>query len=188
MNKTQKNIVIVGFSDTEKRSISVPKINEVLYLDNMNEAKKHQGFLIIINNKDNINLVSFDKKYRKCLNKYALIWLYNEKNKLYKDKYSNIELVDNFIFSDLILNIWDEYDSYKDDKNHEIKKKCTNKRMDKINTLYDYLINYKEISTSKICSDLGINARMVQRYIQDINNIYHNIGYDYSKNEWYIIR
>ena len=187
MNKTQKNIVIVGFSDIEKRSIGVPKIGEVLYLDSMDEVKKHQGFLLIINNIDNIDLISFDKKYRKYLNRYVF-WLNKEKNKCYKDKYSNIELVDNFIFSDLTLNIWDEYDSYKNSRNNDIEKKYTNKRMDNINKIYNYLINYKEISTSKVCFDLGINARMVQRYMQDINNIYHNIGYDYSKNEWYIIR
>jgi len=188
MNKTQKNIVIVDFSDIEKKSIGVPKISKILYLDNIIEIKKHQGFLIIINNKNNMNLVTFDKKYRKYLNKYAFVWLYNKKNKEDKDKYSNIELVNNFIFDDLSLNIWDEYELYKDYKKHVTKKKYTNKRMENINKLYNYLINYKEIKTTKICSDLGMSSRMVQRYMQDINNIYHNIGYDYSKNEWYIIK
>ena len=32
-----------------------------------------------------------------------------------------------------------------------------------------------------------MNERTIQRYMRDINDIYHSVGYDYSNNEWYII-
>ena len=67
------------------------------------------------------------------------------------------------------------------------EKKYTKKRLDNINKIYEYLGSYKTIKTNKIVGDLKINPRMIERYMHDINNLYHNIGYDYSKNEWYII-
>ena len=187
MNKTQKNIIIVGFDELEERSIGVPKIGDVLYLDNMDEANKHQGYLIIINNKDNLDIISFDKKYRKVLNKYAFIWLYSKKNKPCRVGYCNIELVDDFIFDDLTLNIWDDYERYKERIENKIERKYTSKKLDKLNKLYNFLKDYKIIKTAELSYLLNMNPRTVQRYMRDISNIYHNIGYDYSNNEWYII-
>ena len=75
MNKTKKNVVIVGFENEEKNSLSYPILENgtVHYCNTMSEAIKHQGYMIIINNSQKINLVSFDKKYRKSLNKYERI-------------------------------------------------------------------------------------------------------------------
>jgi len=188
MNKAKKNIVIVGFSDIEIRSIAAPEIGKNIYVNTMNEAKKHQGYLIIINNKSSTNVVEFDKKYRKTTNKYAKVWLYNKEYKDTYNKWSNTNFVNNDIFLLDSLNFWDEYDRYKFDIEHlETKTKHTHKKLIKLEKLYNYLKDYKTIKTSKIVDDLKISEKMVQRYMQDINNIYHNIGYDYSNNEWYII-
>lgn len=187
MNKTKKNIVLVGFNENEIHSINIPTISKNYYLNNMSEARKHQGYLIIINNKDNINIVEFDKKYRKVLNRYTKIWLYNEKYKNIKNKWSNIQLVNRDIFLIDVLSFWDEYESYKEMIESETKEKYTKKRLNSIERIYNYLKNYKTIKTITILEKLNINERMIQRYMNDINNIYHNIGYDYSNNEWYII-
>ena len=93
MNSKQKNIVLVGFSNLESHSINLPLIGKNYYLKSMEEAKKHQGYLIIINNSSNVNVVEFDKKYRKILNKYSNIWLYNEKYRESYNKWSNIKFV-----------------------------------------------------------------------------------------------
>ena len=71
MNKAKKNVVIVGFENEEKNSISYPYLeNSVVHFCNtISEATKYQGYMIIINNTENVNLVAFDKKYRKSLNK-----------------------------------------------------------------------------------------------------------------------
>ena len=188
MNKTKKNIILVGFNDVEGKSIQIPPIGKNYYLNNMNEAKNHQGYLIIINNKDNINLVEFDKKYRKILNKYVNVWLYNEKYNDTYNKWSNIRMVNRDIFLFDSLYFWDQYDEYKYLVEHEtVNKKYTDKRLNNIANLHNYLKKYSTIKTSKISHDLKINSRMIQRYMKDINDIYNNIGYDYSNNEWYVV-
>lgn len=185
MNKTKKNIVIVGFPSFERKSIGVPPIGNILYVNDMKAAKKHQGYLIIINNINKESIVNFDKKYRKTLNKYVKVWLYHETYKYYKDKYSKIELYNRDIFYDISDYLWEEYDKYKESIN--IKNKITLKHLNKINELNEYLKKFDTIKTVKIEKDLQINKRTIQRYMQEINTIYHNVGYDYSKNEWYII-
>ena len=71
MNKAKKNVAIVGFENEEKNSISYPYIENsvVHYCNTISEAIKYQGYMIIINNQENINLVTLDKKYRKSLKK-----------------------------------------------------------------------------------------------------------------------
>lgn len=188
MNKTQKNIVIVGFNDYEIRNIGVPPIGKIIYVSSMLEAKKHQGYMLIVNNKNKLDIVSFDKKYRKILNKYAFIWLYGKNNKYYKDKFSRIELYDDYIYSDICLNVWEDYDKYKHELVYKNLKTFTKKRLENINKISKYLKDFDNIKTSKMSADLNMNVRTIERYMTDINEIYHNIGYDYSKNEWYIIR
>lgn len=187
MSKARKNIVLVGFSEVEIRSISIPPIGNNYYVDSMEEARKHQGYLIIINNKSNINVVDFDKKYRYIIKKYDKVWLYNEKYKEGYYKFSNIELKNRDIFLYDSLDFWDWYEEYKDLVEKKEEKKYTKKRLDNVNKMYEYLKNYSEIKTSKIANDLGMNERNVERYMCDVNDIYHNVGYDYSLNEWYII-
>jgi len=187
MNKTKKNIVIVGFNESESRSIELPLIGKNYYINDMKEASKHQGYLIIINNNDNIDIVSFDKKYRKILNKYEYIWLYNEKYKNKYYKFSRINLINRELFEYDCLSLWDEYDQYKYSVENNRVKNYSAKRINNINKIYNYLKDYKIIKTKKISKDLNINIRNIQRYMKDINDIYHNIGYDYSNNEWYII-
>lgn len=189
MNKAKKNVAIVGFENEERRCTSYPYIENsvVHYCDNISEAIKYQGYMIIINNSKNFDLVSFDKKYRKSLNKYERILIYNEKYNWTYDKWSRFEKVDREIFNDYSYQLGEEWDKYKLDKEHEVTKNCNITKKSKLECLYNYLKDYKTIKTSKIASDLNLNERTIQRYMEDINNIYHSIGYDYSNNEWYFI-
>ena len=186
MNKAKKNVVIVGFENEEKNSISYPYLeNRVVHFCNtISEATKYQGYMIIINNTENVNLVAFDKKYRKSLNKYERILIYNEKYNWTYDKWSRFERVNRFIFDDYSYQFGEEWDKYKLDKEHEVTKKYNITKQSNLESLYNYLKDYKTIKTSKIVSDLNLNERTIQRYMEDINNIYHSVGYDYSKNEW----
>ncbi len=187
MNKAKKNIVIVGFSDIEKNSLGIPYIEkgQVHYVKTIKEAIKYQGYMLIIDNKDNIDITILDKKYRKSFNKFDIIWLYNENYEYYKNKWSRIEKVNRNIFYDNSYILSEEYDDYKLAKEKEIKTQYNLKKNNKLNKLYNYLKNYKTIKTIKIEEDLKINARTIERYMEDLNQIYHNIGYDYTNNEWY---
>ena len=190
MNKAKKNIVIVGFESEEKNSVSYPYIEngKVRFCNTIAEAIKYQGYMIIINNSDNINLIILDKKYRKSLNKYERILIYNNKYKWNYDKWSRFEKVNRDIFNDYSYQFGEEWDRYKIGKENEISKKYNIAKQNQLENLYNYLKDYKTIKTSKISTDLNINERTIQRYMKDINNIYHNVGYDYSNNEWYFIR
>ena len=85
------------------------------------------------------------------------------------------------------LSFWDQYELYKENIKNENKTKYTKPRINNIEKIYKYIKNYKTIKTSQIAKELKISERMVQRYMKYINEIYNNIGYDYSNNEWYII-
>ena len=189
MNKAKKNVVIVGFENEERRSISYPYIENstVHFCKTICEAIKYQGYMIIINNSENINLVTFDKKYRKSLNKYERVLIYNDKYQWTYDKWSRFEKVNRGIFDDYSYQFGEEWDKYKIDKEHEIKREYSIGKQEKLEILYNYLKDYKTIKTSRIAKDLNLNTRTIQRYMEEINNIYHNVGYDYSNNEWYFI-
>lgn len=189
MNKAKKNVVIVGFDDLEKRSISYPYIeNSIIHFcDNISEAIKYQGYMIIINNSKNINLTFLDKKYRKSFRKYERVLVYNEKYNWTYDKWSRFEKVNREIFNDYSYQFGEEWDRYKSDKQNEVNKKYNSIKRYRIEKLYNYLKDFKIIKTSKIVKDIDLNKRTVQRYMEDINNIYHNVGYDHSNNEWYFI-
>lgn len=189
MNKAKKNIVIVGFTKEERKSIGLPYIenNKVHYLESLNDIYKYQGYLLIYDNKSNKNLVELDKKYRKSFNKYERVLVYNSSYKYRRDKWSRIEKVNRTIFQDISYSILEEWEEYKRTKETAKIQEISIVKLEKLNILYNYIKKYKTVKTNKIITDLSINARLVERYMNDLNLIYHNIGYDYSQNEWYFI-
>lgn len=192
MNKAKKNIVVVGFDKNEKKSLSLPLIenNTTHYINSIKEARNYQGYLLLIDNKDNKSIIELDKKFRKIFNKYERLWLYNESynNFLDKEKWSRIEKIGREIFEDYSYSFGEDWEDYKKKQEYKIINKRSNEsKSKKLDILYHYLKDYKSIKTTKISHDLNIKERTIQRYMMDINNVYRNIGYDYSKNEWYII-
>jgi len=190
MNKAKKNIVVVGFEKTEQNSISLPYIEKsiVHYVKTIKETIKYQGYLLIINNTKNVSIIDLDKKYRKSFRKFEKVWIYNQNYKWCEDKWSGIEKVNRDIFLDISFSLTEEWEEYKSKKEKEnLLLKFNSNKQKKLNELYGYLKKFKTIKTNQIVSDLKINTRSLERYMFDLNNIYHNIGYDYSKNEWYFI-
>lgn len=190
MNKVKKNVIIVGFPEEEKNSIALPYIEmgKIYYVDSISEATKHQGYLLIINNKDNQDIVDLDKKYRKSFARYERIWIYHEKYHWQKNKWSRIEKVNRDIFLDVSYSLTEEYDEYRKCTTKEEKRKSFHKSKEKdLMSFYRYLRNFKTLPTKQIANDLKMNYRSIERYMNTLNSIYHNIGYDYSKNEWYFI-
>ncbi len=196
MNTTKKNVVIVGFSEAEKRSVATPIMPEpydnsqkIRYVESLKEASKYQGFMLIIDNSDDRPIVELDKKYRKLFNKFEMVIIYNESyTELHKySKWNNISLVGRDLFYEtLFYDVWDEY---KEKKDNEVKllNKFNKDKNERLKQLYNYIDNYKNRKTSDIAKYLNIDERTIQRYMIDLNNIHHNIGYDYFSNEWYFI-
>ena len=189
MNKFQKNIVCVDFSYIEERDNGLPSFGKIIYVNNMEEAYKHQGYLLIYKNNKHMSLIDFDKKYRRKLKKYERIMLYDPEytDSMAPEKYSHIELITSDTFLNLYDFLYDEYEEYKEMKKNPLKIKYTNKRLQNINMIKNYLKGKKEITTKEISESLNMSYRNVERYMNDLNNFYYNIGYDYQKNTWYII-
>lgn len=202
MNKAKKNIVVVtdNFTDAEIKCLSIPctisgdgyldyaKIN---YVKELEEVKKYQGYLLIINNnRKNENVVILDKKYRKVFNKFKKILIYNEKYKYSKqNNWNGFEKIGREIFDSYSDYLTDEWINYKKEVESNSKKqiKYNKDKKEKLDSLYNYIKKYKTRKTTDIEKDLNINKRNIERYMFDLNMIYHNIGYDYSNNEWYFI-
>ena len=189
MNKFQKNIVCVDFSYIEERDNGLPSFGKIIYVNNMEEAYKHQGYLLIYKNNKHMSLIDFDKKYRRKLKKYERIMLYDPEytDSMAPEKYSHIELITSDTFLNLYDFLYDEYEEFKEMKKNPLKIKYTNKRLQNINMVKNYLKGKKEITTKEISKSLNMSCRNVERYMNDLNNFYYNIGYDYQKNTWYII-
>lgn len=193
MNKVKKNIVVVGFTKEERNSLALPYLENqtIHYIDSLNQLTKYQGYLLLIDNSDNKSIVELDKKYRKSFNKYELIWIFNDKYESfsYQDNYSRIEKIGREIFYDYSYSFQEDWDQYKYNKENDKQKiiKFNKDKQEQLDILYNYIKNYKNIKTNQIVKELGISERNIQRYMHDLNSIYHNIGYDYSLNEWYFI-
>lgn len=191
MNKAKKNVVVVGFLDeVERKFVSIPWIEngKVHYVKSLSEATKYQGYFIIIDNTDNKSLIDIDKKYRRTLNRFEVIYVYNENYEEKYYKYSRINTINREIFNDWGYQFscdWDEYKERVETTKENIK--YNKDKQEKLNILYNFIKDKKEITTKEIKEKLNISDRSIQRYMTDINNIYKSVGYDYSNNIWYFI-
>lgn len=198
----RKNIVYCGFNENEKRSLIIysppgPAYNEDDYLtpyrkapisliiDTLEEAKKHRGLALYLRVDKKTNLVEFDKKYRKKLD-YWFIRLYNQDFQYKDNKFSNISLIgEREMFGDCtdqaVYYIDKYFEEHKPLKIHPQKKETLDK-------IHNYMQKKKEATSNELTTTLKINIRNIQRYMHDINLLYNDIGYDYSKNIWYICK
>ncbi len=195
----RKNIVYCGFNETEKRSLILylapgPAYDEDeitpyrkapinIMIDTFEEAMKHLGLALYLKVDENINLVEFDKKYRKKLD-YWFIRLYNQNFQYKNNKFSNISLIDEReMFGDYFDQAVYYIDTYY--KKHKTLK-IHPKRREKLDYIHNFMKKKKEVKSNELVSVFNINIRNIQRYMNDINILYNDIGYDYSKNIWYI--
>lgn len=197
----RKNIVYCGFNENEKRSLIIypapgPADNDdyltpyrkapvSLIIDTFEEAKKHRGLALYLKVDKNIDLVEFDKKYRKKLD-YWFIRLYNQDFQYKDNKFSNISLInEREMFSDYTNQAIYYIDKYFK-KNKPLK--IHPKRKETLDKIHNYMKKNKEATSNELVNMLKINIRNIQRYMHDINLLYNDIGYDYSKNIWYICK
>lgn len=198
-NDYRKNVVYCGFNEVEKRSLVLydspgplcydyeitpyRKAPINIIVDTFDEALKHRGLALYLKVDRDIDLVRFDKKYRKKLD-YWFVRLYNQEFKYKDNKYSNISFIDEReMFSDYIDQTVHYIETYF--KKHKTLK-LHPKKKEKLDLLHDYMKQKKELKTSDLAVAFNINIRNVQRYMNDINTIYNDVGYDYSNNIWYI--
>ena len=155
---------------------------------NINELKRKHGFLLIINAKylDEEDYIEIDKKYRNLFKQFNLTYIVTKNTKLcnlFHLRYTNIYFVNEDYFNDdELMEIYYEYILNNKKLNFSKKKLLL---FDKIN---EYLKTKTTVKTSELREKFHMSERNIERYMNDYNKIYKNIGYDFIKNEWYVIK
>ena len=148
--------------------------------------QRKQGFLLLIYD-DRLEVkdcLDIDKKYRKLFNHFNIVYIItanDEKIKQGHIKYTNIYFVNE------ILDDYDILELYYDYILNTEKINFSKSKIETLSNINKFLKNKKTIKTSDLARQFNISIRQVERYMIDYNKLYKNIGYDYSKNEWYII-
>lgn len=207
MNKEKTKVVFVGFDVTEKKDLW-SNIGKTRYVDTLKEALEDQGFMIVIKQIPAQAIQAFDQMYRFQLKHYEKVVLYqgakhfgyqtytiNGKKDRYQKSYT-IERFSKMIIASRLLLFggrfadWMEdcYKEYQEQMKKERKMKMSVKRLYRLRKIREYVEPRDRIKTSDVCQALGMNERMVQRYMVDLNTCDNNVGYDYTKCEYYIIK
>ena len=198
MNDYSRNVVVVGLN---KKELGLSDIRDLrnewdsyLYKDNrrfpylvvvdtLEDALKHQGFMLIINNLSIDDYYLFDMNNRKKFKKYNLVLILSNDinlNNISNNSISKIKLIRKNNVNDLFL-----YRLYKD---FNLKKVTfTKNRIAKLEKINDYIKNKKYIQSSEIANYFNISLRSVERDMKDINYLFDNVGYDNDKRCWYVI-
>ena len=191
MNKTYRNIVFVGFTDEEKSKIKINDTRElkenwnimaahlkrfpyVLFLENMEDALRHQGFIVFIKYKDGLE-EKINKKYRSLSRRYYHVIVCIEEKNLRNNLKTEIiikeRLYDEKINRD--LNSW-YYNYLKERVGYVFKDRF----------LKDYIGNKESFTAKEIKEHFNIPLRTAQRYINYMNEIFENARYDAKTKIW----
>ncbi len=170
-----------NFEDYSFRFPYIKRVTE------FNDLKRKRGFLLVINEKylSDEDYMEIDKKNRKLFNQFNLVYIITQdpqKLKMFHIRYTNIYFIDTEYLDDDTL-----IDTYYDYILGRKKRKFTKNKIELLDNIHLYFKDKKNIKTSELAKDFNLNVRKIERLMNDYNEIYKNIGYDYSKNEWYII-
>lgn len=186
----KRNIVFVGFTATQEKLIKednyykVNRFPKFIFIDNLEEALKHQGFMIIIKNLEIENFIDYDINNRHQFRKFTKV-IICQKNKVFSNELSKIEIKPlDYIYRLNASMLINEYQKFL---SRETKKK-TPKREQNIERLADYLKGKRYVSKQEIQDYFQVSHRWVERYMQDIAEKYHNIGYIRARNLYYIVK
>lgn len=203
MNKGYRNVVFVGFNKNEQRDIKVVDTRKlkddwhmmaphlyrfpyVLYLENIAEGLKHQGFAIFIKITTKEQESFLYKHLRKLKSNYYHVILctdsgvQNEKLETIGEK----ELYEEKFLRD--LRSWYYKYIQQENKKREIRDKINmNPRKGEIAVnLKKYFQDKDSVTAKEIASYFKIPLRTSQRYIKYMNDIFENVKYDNKTKSW----
>ncbi len=157
---------------------------KVSKFDSFKEIFKHSGFALVLF-MDIENIRNFDIRYRYKL-KYSHVFIYNENVRKSKfNKFSNISILNQEDYLDIDLLI-DKY--HEEDYEFFAPKKFQHDKLKKLNDIHGFVKEKKAFSSLDVASNFNMSLRNVERYLNDINYLYNDIGYDYVKNEYYVCK
>ncbi len=203
--------------DEYKDNFKLKDINKFIFkedkfnlvnVSSVKEIKRKQGFLAVLEISDlyeidkaidwfddnsvyKVNVYELDRKFRKYFKNFEyVIILITEEFDYGHIPFSNIyvEYKNKYLDNEdglniLIKNLYEEYSNKK-----EIK--FTKKRWENIEKINIYLkkTRKKFFTTNELLKKFKVNEKWLQRYLKDVNRIYHNIGYNKKKRLWYVIK
>ncbi len=153
-------------------------------VNNLDELKRKQGFLAIIN--ENFlpqNSIELDKKYRSFFKNFTYVYIITEdvkKQNKYHLKYSPFYYVNENYFEDETL-----YRLFLNNLLTNKLRKISVQRREKLEELKKYLKGKETFTTKELKKVFLQSERQIERDLEDFNNLYGNIGYDFKKKEWY---
>jgi hypothetical protein len=214
--KKRRNIVSIDFNEQElqerfdivsyKKDNRYPRFPNIICLDNINELKRQEGFMLIIfldlipelyfkcdENPNNFDaLYEFDRLNRNKFNNFEYVVIYCTDDFFDKSNYKSIH--SNIMFKSSLyrdgvyknkLDIYALYEKYLNKKDI----KLTNIKRNNIDRLKKCVDKQKDYFTSEdIMKKLNVSHKWVKRYMKDMNEVYNNIGYSYSRKMWYKVK
>lgn len=203
--------------DEYKDNFKLKDINNFLSIENkfnlvnvssVKEIKRKQGFLVVLEISDlyeidkeidwfddssiyKIDVYELDRKFRNYFKNFEyVIILVTEEFDYGHIPFSNIyvEYKNKYLDNEdglnvLIKNLYEEYSN----KNEIKYTKKRWKNIEKINS-YFKKTRKKFFTTNELLKKFKVNEKWLQRYLKDVNRIYHNIGYNKKKRLWYVIK
>ena len=158
--KSNVSDILIAFTDS-----FTDLYNDLEYYGNNEKYKK-------------ADLYEFDRLNRKVFNNYKKVFIISLDKVFYKYKYKS--LYSNLYFID---------DGDKLDLNLKEKNKISNIKKGNILRLKDYVDKQDDYFDSEgIMQKFNVSNRWVKRYMKDMNDIFNNIGYSYSKRKWYKVK
>ena len=198
MNDYSRNIVILGLNKEEIGLSDIRDLKDkwdnylykdsrrfpyLVFVDTLEEALKHQGFMLIINGISVDDYYLFDIENRKKFKKYDIVLILSDDiylNNISNNSLSKIKLIKRNNINDLFV-----YRLYKEFNLNKVT--FTDNRISKLNKINAYLKNKKYIKSREIAEYFNMSLRSVERDLKDINYLYDNIGYDEKKRCWYVV-
>ncbi len=199
MNEYKRNVVIVGLSKDEKESLNLKDIKELnwqdkdithrfphlIFVDTLEEALKHQGFLLITpKDYHGLDNYTYEKKYRYKYKNYYQVYFINKGYAGFSEPLRKIKEIGmtqlRLLNNERLLNSYLEYINLQ-----KSIEKFTKKRNDNIEKLNNYLKNKKEVTIEEVQKDLNMSYRSVKRYMIDLYNKYQTVIYDPYKKKYF---
>lgn len=215
MNQGKRNIVFVGFSQQEIEKLEFKDIRDqkeawtstdithrfprLLYFDTVKEAKRHQGLILFYKIEEEFDFVKYDIQNRKQFKNYEYVFLVvPKKNKIdYFYQVSNITHIKTQVSKLALISFY--HLAYHPSLMHclnqmykihleNIQKKFSNIKLQNIEKLKQHVKKTTYINIKKTALLLHVSNKWVERYLIDMNFLYHNVGYDKRKKMWYIVK
>ena len=168
------NIELINIDDISKYKGDIL----ILDLDDIKDLNDDLYNCCLTNTK--YDLYEYDRLNRYKYKNYKKVYIvahdeYFSDYSTYKNQYSNIYFVHGLTvlyFTNLSVN--------------NDSKKISNIKNNNILKLKKYVDSKKDYFDSKSIMKLfNVSNRWIKRYMKDMNDIYNNVGYSYTKRKWY---